>query len=180
LPGLACWFHGLPQPRLVISGEPGTGKTTLAVLLLLDLIDHLKDDDPVPVLFTLDGWDPDVTDFSSWLACRISEDYPALRADDYGHAVADALVSQRQVLPILDGLDEIPAPLRTKVIVSLNRAMSYDDQLILTTRSAEYATAGTEISAASVIKPDPLNSEAIAVTSRRACLPIPARHGAQS
>ena len=158
--GLACWFRRLPRPRLVISGEPGTGKTTLAVLLLLDLIDHLKDEDPVPVLFTLDGWDPDTTDFSSWLACRITEDYPALRADDYGRAVAAALVSQRQVLPILDGLDEIPAPLRTKVIASLNRAMSYDDQLILTTRSAEYAAAGRS-SAASVITPDPLKPAAV-------------------
>jgi hypothetical protein len=169
--GLACWFHELPRPRLVISGEPGTGKTTLAVLLLLDLIDHLKDDDPVPVLFTLDGWDPDTTDFPSWLTRRITEDYPALRADDYGHAVAAALVSQRQVLPILDGLDEIPAPLRTKVIASLNRAMSYDDQLILTTRSAEYAAAGTQVFAASVITPDPLKSAAIA-DYIKACLPL--------
>jgi hypothetical protein len=48
--------------------------------------------------------------------------------------------------------------------------MSYDDQLILTTRSAEYAAAGMQVFAASVITPDPLKSAAIA-DYIKACLP---------
>lgn len=159
--GLARWFRGLPRPRLVIQGSPGSGKTTLAVQLLLDWIDHRKEGDPVPVLFTLGGWDPDTIDFPSWLARCIAEEYPALRADEYGHAAAESLVNERHILPVLDGLDEIPAELRAKTIAALNNRMSYDDQLVITTRSAEYAGADPGICAATVIEPAPLTPAAI-------------------
>jgi hypothetical protein len=140
------------------------------MLLLMDLLERRADGDPVPVLLTLTGWDPDRTDFPSWLGGRLAEDYPALRASDYGADAATALVRQRHILPFLDGLDEIQAELRIKVIGALNRSMSYDDQLVLITRSAEYTATGVEVCAGTVIEPDPLTSASV-IGYITACLP---------
>jgi predicted NACHT family NTPase len=91
---------------LVILGAPGSGKTTLAVQLLLRLLEIRTAAYPVPVLLTANGWDttahPRIRD---WLAFRLSKDYPALRAID--EAMPGELVDSGMVLPVIDGLDEL-------------------------------------------------------------------------
>lgn len=56
---VAAAFRRLDRRRLVITGGPGTGKTTLAVQLLLELLTHPQPDEPVPVFFSLVGWAPE-------------------------------------------------------------------------------------------------------------------------
>ena len=58
---LTAAFEALPRRRLVITGGAGTGKTTLAVQLLLDLLPAQGEPptSPVPVLFSLTGWASD-------------------------------------------------------------------------------------------------------------------------
>jgi len=51
-------FRRLERRRLVITGGAGSGKTTLAVQLLLELLTHPQPGEPVPVFFSLVGWDP--------------------------------------------------------------------------------------------------------------------------
>jgi GTPase SAR1 family protein len=76
-------FRTLRRRRLVIVGGPGAGKTTLAVQLLLQLLASLQDDEPIPVLFSVAGWDTDVFPrLHDWLAQRLAEVYPALRASN--------------------------------------------------------------------------------------------------
>ncbi|MBO4275770.1 hypothetical protein [Microbispora triticiradicis] len=53
IPRLAENFRALHRRRLVITGGPGSGKTTLAVQLLLHLADDRRPEEPVPVLFTI-------------------------------------------------------------------------------------------------------------------------------
>ena len=71
-------FRALRRRRLVILGDPGMGKTTLAVLMLRHLLEHPEPGDAVPVLMPVSGWDPGSEEFRDWLARRLGEDYPAL------------------------------------------------------------------------------------------------------
>ena len=151
-------FRNLKRRRLVILGEPGMGKTTLALLLLRQLLEHVAPDDPVPVLLSMSSWDPSTESLSEWLTRRLSEDYPALRAAVFGPDAARSLVVHRKVLPILDGLDELPEEARPAIIVRLNETAG--DPLALTCRTTEYQTAvtgarGDALTGGAVIDPDP-------------------------
>jgi hypothetical protein len=111
-------YGGLGPGRLVIIGEPGSGKTGTAVLLVLAALEHrhqVSSQDwqlaPVPVMFTLHGWDPSTQRVRDWLAARLQETYP-LFAGRGGKAEAAELVKAGRVAAFLDGLDEIAEDLR--------------------------------------------------------------------
>ncbi|GAA3604473.1 hypothetical protein GCM10022419_106500 [Nonomuraea rosea] len=181
---LARDFRALARRRLVITGGPGMGKTTLAVQLLLELLRTRATEEaaagedevvPVPVMLPVSGWDltahPRLQD---WLANRLAYYYPALGAPELGADAAAALVACGDILPVLDGLDEIGEQARANVIAALNTSLQAADQLILTSRTAEFAAAVTEagrpLTSAAVITPAQLTSEA-AADYLRACLP---------
>ncbi|SDZ30918.1 NACHT domain-containing protein [Amycolatopsis xylanica] len=168
-------FRALRRPRLVILGAAGTGKTTLAVQLVRQLLTTRKPEDPVPVLVSVAGWDT-VTHprLHQWISTRLAQDYPALRAPELGSGMAGELTVRAQVLPVLDGLDELPEHTRADVIAALNRSLGGDDQLVLTSRTEEFADAvravGDVVTSALVVEPDPLTPAAAAGYLRR-CLP---------
>jgi RecA/RadA recombinase len=75
-------YGGLGSGRLVIAGAPGSGKSGAAVLLILAALghrDHVAEADrpgvPVPVMFTLHGWDPNAQAVRDWLVDRLGQTY---------------------------------------------------------------------------------------------------------
>jgi hypothetical protein len=115
---------------------------TLAVQLLLDLLAHLRPGEPVPVLFSVAGWDPDTYPrVQDWLATELDENYPALRA--ISPDASAALAARDRLLPILDGLDEVPSSRRAAIIRALNTSLG-PGGLILTSRRPEYRAALTD------------------------------------
>lgn len=159
---LAGRFLQLPHRRLVVLGEPGAGKTVLAILLTLDLLEHRRNHEgPVPVLLSLSSWDPRTEHLHTWVARRLVEDYPALaNVDVFGHDTARRLVTQGRVLPIVDGLDEMPTVLHTVALEALDR-IAPAHALVVTCRSIEYEAAvthgGVVLSTAAVVELSPVD-----------------------
>ncbi|MFI8075532.1 NACHT domain-containing protein [Streptomyces sp. NPDC086033] len=140
----------VPGRRLLILGEPGAGKTMLLVRLLLGLLQAREPGSPVPVIFPLASWDPDRRELDAWLAERLATDYPGLAAPAPAMAAsgpwqvtsrASALLDQRLIIPLLDGLDELPPHSRAVALDAVNRTLPPGTPLVLTSRTAEYRTA---------------------------------------
>jgi hypothetical protein len=111
--GLHEVYGGLGSGRLVIAGGPGAGKSSAAVLLILAALRHrrsvpeeVRAEVPVPVMFTLHGWDPGAQRVRDWLAERLWQTYPMF-AGRQGARVARDMLDEGRIAVILDGLDEI-------------------------------------------------------------------------
>ncbi|NUU19896.1 MAG: NACHT domain-containing protein [Streptomycetaceae bacterium] len=171
----AAGFRALPHRRLVILGDPGAGKSALATLLVRELLRAPEPDEPVPVLLDLAPWNPRKEPLLDWLARRIHEDYPALRNHEtYGRDAARKLVAEGRVLPVLDGLDEMPPELRPRASAAVNHAVAVLGPLVLTSRRAEYRqmVADTDvITAAAVVVAEPVLAADVADYLRSAVPP---------
>jgi hypothetical protein len=157
---LASAFRALPRGRLVALGPAGSGKTTFAVLLTLGLLRTREESDPVPVLLSLASFDPARESAHGWLSRRLAADYPALAdAEVYGPTAIGDLISGHHVLPVLDGLDELPDPAGTAVLSALNDTLDTRTPLVLTCRTSDYTTAVTHagvLAGAAVVEPTPV------------------------
>jgi len=142
---LAGVLGRVPTGRLVVLGEPGSGKTMLMIRLVLDLIARRTSRDPVPVLVPVASWDPTKEDLYQWLAVRLAIDYPSLSGPTpikVGHGTCiEGLLRRHLILPILDGVDEIPDELRPAAIAAINNSLIAGDRLVITCRLKQYRDA---------------------------------------
>ncbi|HET8660300.1 MAG TPA: NACHT domain-containing protein [Micromonosporaceae bacterium] len=155
-------FRRLPARQLVVLGEPGAGKTVLAMLLTLGLLDTRARGEPVPVLLPVSSWDPSIEHLHAWLVRRLVEDYPALtNADTYGPGAAARLVRADRLMPVLDGLDEMPPALHRMAIDTIDHAVADGGPLMVTCRGSEYqaavAAGGRFMSRAAVVEIEPVD-----------------------
>jgi hypothetical protein len=144
--GLHEVYGGLGSGRLVIAGGPGSGKSGAAVLLVLAALRHReritaqteRRKVPVPVMFTLHGWNPNNRGIEKWLAVRLQRTYPLL-SGKHGARNAAALVASNKITVVLDGLDEIAEELRPAALRALNIQARF--RIILLCRTEEMASA---------------------------------------
>jgi hypothetical protein len=136
---LASGFVRSSRRQLVVLGEPGAGKTTLAVLFTI----AAASEGAVPVLLSASSWQPWRPEtgtgehVENWIARRLKEDYQSLAIG----------ISIPQLLPVLDGLDEMPAESLSAALRDLNRAAAIGLRMVLTCRAEEFERAVQEAGA---------------------------------
>ena len=140
--GLAGLLRAGPEQRLMILGGQGAGRSVAALLLTLELLRGRAPGDPLPVLLGAEMWDVPRSP-ADFLIHRLAADYAAVL---YRHGepldVARRLVEQHRILPVLDGVDELPNP---GELVLHGDPSALGQSVVLTFPSGTYHEIVTEI-----------------------------------
>lgn len=138
----------IPTGWLMVLGASGSGKTMLMIRTLRTIIKTRESGDPVPVLVPMTSWDPKTDTLRAWLEKQLPVDYPGLDASvTLGRkktTVIALLLDNQKIMPILDGLDEMPAGAGVEVINRLNQAFgdrARPLRLVVTCRTDYYRKA---------------------------------------
>jgi hypothetical protein len=131
------------------------------MLLTVGLIAERESHEPVPVLLSLSSWRPGEggEHLQGWVARRLAEDYPFLAdVGAYGQHAAVGLVLSGRVLPVVDGLDELPEALHVTAVDELDLALADGMPLVVTCRGKEFGDAvhdsGRVLGTAAVVELD--------------------------
>jgi Protein kinase domain/NACHT domain len=167
----------VPTGWLVVLGDPGCGKSMLMLRLVLDLARRRPPGGIVPVFVPMTSWDPEIDELGPWLENQLPNDYPGLDAKVRGahgerSLIADLLARQK-IMPILDGLDEMPLAARRRAVDRLNEVFispSRPPRLVVTCRTTEYkaivSAAGQQpwnpVHGAAAIELQPLDARMVA------------------
>lgn len=154
------YYQSLSPGRLVVLGEPGAGKTVLALELQVQLLELRQRDQtiPIPVLVTAAAYDIHMG-WEEWLIRYLVQRF-TLKVN-----TAARLVRNRRIVPLVDGIDEMdPAgeQERAQILVQkLNGWMSGREKapLVVTCRSGKYEALTREVDRATHIEILPLTGE---------------------
>ncbi|MHC5761892.1 NACHT domain-containing protein [Nostoc sp.] len=130
--------------KLLILGAPGSGKTTTQLELAQELIKRAEEqpDYPVPVLFNLSSWKDDRQPLSDWLVAELKSKYGV--SIKFGKEWVD----NKQLLPLLDGLDELEPQRQEYCVRAINQFLAGENRplsLVVCSRSEEYSNYSTQL-----------------------------------
>ena len=108
--------------QLLILGEPGAGKTTMMLELAEDLLKRAIADNtqPIPVLLNLSSWKDPQQSIFDWLVDELKSKY------GISQSLAQQWLNENQLLPLLDGLDEVAPQHQKACAVALNAWLTGD------------------------------------------------------
>jgi len=145
--------------KLLILGKPGAGKTTLLVELALELERRARVDGslPIPTLFNLAGWANDRLALDKWLIEDLILTYQVPRKQ------AERWVANGEVLPLLDGLDEVDKDQRAACVGAINAFHQARSKLgvVVCSRSDEYEQQGEPLALDQAVMAQPLTDAQI-------------------
>ncbi len=150
------------EGSFLILGEPGAGKTTLLLELARTLVERAEADEHerLPVVFTLSSWAQKRHSFADWLVGELWTTYQV------PHTVGKAWIDTDQILPLLDGLDEVAEEARPACVQAINDyCQDHREQgaapLVVCCRSQDYAALPTRVNLHQAVIIQPLTEEQI-------------------
>lgn len=160
---LVDWYLSLARRRICIVGGPGAGKTSLAQLLVRQLVKRRENGDAVPVFLPITDWDVEQEHLDDWLERRLRVMYRGLQDRTFGRNAARDLIDAGRIVPVLDGFDELSA-VRQVVTAEVLATATDDDALVLTSRPTEFAGAPAPLRASMSVSlfAEPITSTNIA------------------
>jgi transcriptional regulator with XRE-family HTH domain len=145
--------------ELLILGDPGAGKTTLLLELTRELLSRAEQDEshPLPFVFNLSSWATKRQGLAEWLVEELNTKYGV------PHKLGRTLVEKDEILPLLDGLDEVDTNDRTACIEAIN---SYRQErglssLVVCSRSTDYLAQATRVQLGCAVEIQPLTDQQI-------------------
>lgn len=141
---VAKWFRSLPRRQVVMLGDPGSGKSTTALILACALLGEWTQGEQVPLLLTASFWQPrSEVGIQEWMVKEILAIAPDLKreAQSFGANAALRLVQTGRIMPIIDGLDELPEELLGTAISNIEASMPDGAQFIVTCQGDVYEAA---------------------------------------
>ncbi|HEX6075438.1 MAG TPA: SEFIR domain-containing protein [Micromonosporaceae bacterium] len=144
-------YLGLLSGQLIVVGAPGSGKSTVTSRIIHEMLTGW-DGGPVPILLPAASWLPDIEPLDSWIIRHLQQNY-------FGPDL-EPLIAAGLIVPVVDGLDELPNFLRGMALQALSRSSL---PMVVTCRTEEYlevvATTGRPPPGAVVVELEPLNVE---------------------
>ncbi|HEY4388651.1 MAG TPA: protein kinase, partial [Ktedonobacteraceae bacterium] len=145
--------------ELLILGAPGAGKTTLLLELTRELLERAVHDEqhPIPVVFLLSSWAMKQRPLANWLIEELRTKYQV------PVALGKGLVNAGQILPLLDGLDEMAARDRSNCIEAINLYRQKQGllPLVVCCRNADYLAQNARLHLRSAVTVQPLSLQQI-------------------
>ena len=147
------------EGELLILGAPGAGKTTLLLELARDLLARAEDDEqyPIPVVFNLSPWALKQQPLVDWLVEELNTRYQV------PSKLGQTWIEADQILPLLDGLDEVAPTARSACIEAINiyRGEHGLLPLVVCSRQADYLAQAGRLLVRSAVLVQPLTHEQI-------------------
>ena len=147
-------YEEMGQGRtLLILGNPGAGKTIALLQLAQRLIERIEQNFsiPMPIVFNLSSWAKDRKTIVDWLIDELLEKYQVPKS------LSEPWIRQQQLIPLLDGLDEVNADYRNDCVRALNEFIGLFPQTEVAVcsrvRDYEALTERLQISSALCLQP---------------------------
>ncbi|WP_017297083.1 NACHT domain-containing protein [Nodosilinea nodulosa] len=145
--------------KLLILGNPGAGKTTTMLDLAATLVQRANDDpsEPMPVMVNLSSWQSARQSFTDWFLNELKLKYGV------SAKLGQTWLQEKKLLPLLDGLDELPPSRQEPVVQAINTWLQTTEEgaprLLVCSRMEEYELYASKLDLNGAICLNPLTDE---------------------